>query len=63
MKMLQKINTIDTEKLMQYTNTNKRGTKEVICRELLKGGALSIGTLIEEGAAPPYPKLLSGEFR
>ena len=46
------VNTIDTEKLIQYTNTNRRGTKWIVCRELFKGGALSIGKLIEERAPP-----------
>ena len=39
-------------------------TKEqisIVCRELLKGGALSIGKLIEE-RAPPCPRILSIDF-
>ena len=40
-------------------------TKEqisIVCRELLKGGALSIGKLIEERAPPPCPRILSVDF-
>ena len=63
--MLQKLNTIDTENLIQYTNTNKRETKLIVRRELLKGGDLSIGKLIEERAPLAilrYQVNLSGEF-
>ena len=44
---------------MQIQTKEQRLT---VCRELLKGGALSVGKLIEERAPPPCPIILSVDF-